>query len=257
MDQFVTQRLLAATFAMLGIALLSSSAQAEDGKWQGSIGAGLSYAPRYDGDAENQLRVVPLLDINYNKGKFFIGVVRGMGFNFSEVKYFQYGVRILLGQARSQDADVRLTGMGNIDYYPEGSLFAGINLGFISLSSSAASSNYGTHADLNGNIVVPLGKEDRFRLGAAITWGDSMYNQTYFGVTAAQATASGNILTPYTATEGKKDTALSASWIHHFDKSWFCTLGLSYKRLEGSAQLSPLTQRTSMVGESLMLGYRF
>ena len=257
MNRLVTYCLRVSLFALLGIANISSSARAQNGNWQVSIGTGVSYAPRYDGDAENQLRVVPLLDINYNKDKFFIGVTRGIGFNFSEVKYFQYGVRVLLGQARSQDADVRLYGMGNIDYYPEGSLFFSTHLGFISLSSSVASSDYGTHADIGSNIAIPLGEEDRFRLGATINWGDSVYNQTYFGVTAAQATASGNILTAYNAAEGKKDTSLSASWVHHFDKSWFCNLGVSYKRLEGSAQLSPLTQRTSMVGESLMLGYRF
>jgi outer membrane scaffolding protein for murein synthesis (MipA/OmpV family) len=257
MNRLVTYCLRATLIAILGIVVSSSSAQAQSGNWQVSIGTGVSYAPRYDGDAENQLRLVPLLDINYHKGKFFIGVTRGIGFNFSEVKYFQYGVRVLLGEARSQDADARLYGMGNIDYYPEGSLFFSTHLGFMSLSSSIASSDYGTHANVGGNVAIPLGEDDRFRLGATINWGDSIYNQTYFGVTAAQATASGNVLAPYNAAEGKKDTTLSASWVHNFDKSWFSTTSVSYKRLEGSAQLSPLTQRASMVGESLMLGYRF
>jgi outer membrane protein len=257
MNRFVTLRLLALIIVMLGIASIPFSANAKDSDWQVSIGTGVSYAPRYEGDAENQLRFIPLLDINYNKDGFFVGVERGIGFNFSKVKYFQYGVRALLGVARSQDADAHLYGTGVINYYPEGSLFVSTNLGFVSFTSSVASSNYGTHADVGSNIAIPLGKENRFRLGAKINWADSIYNQTYFGVTPAQATASGNVLTPYNATAGKKDTVLSASWIHNLDKSWFTTISLGYTRIEGSDQLSPLTQRASMVSETFMLGYHF
>lgn len=257
MNRFVTHGLLASMIAMIGMAIISTSALAQSGDWQVSMGTGVVSAPRYEGAADNQLMLIPLLDLSYNKGGFFIGVARGIGFNFSEVKYFQYGVRVLLGKARSQDADARLYGMGNIDYYPEGSLFLSTNLGFLSLSSGIASSDYGTHADVGGNIAIPLGENNRFRLGATINWGDPIYNQTYFGVTTAQATASGNVLTPYNAAEGKKDTALSAAWIHSFSKSWFSTASVSYKRLEGSAQLSPLTQRTSMLSAGLMLAYRF
>jgi len=257
MNQIIVHRNHSYKIAMLCMAIYASSTQAADGTWQGSIGAGISYAPRYEGDAENQLTVVPLLDINYENGKFFISVARGIGFNFSEVKYFKYGVRVLLGKARSPNADARLYGTDTINYYPEGSLFASTHLGFLTLSSSIASSDYGTHADVGGNIAVPINKENRVLLGATIDWGDSIYNQTYFGVTAAQATASGNVLTPYNATEGKRDTVSSISWVHNFDKSWFSSVGLRYERLEGSTQFSPLTQRVSMSSGTLMLGYHF
>jgi outer membrane scaffolding protein for murein synthesis (MipA/OmpV family) len=242
---------------MIGLTLISSLAHAQAGEWQGAIGAGVSYAPRYDGDAENQLRIVPLLDINYNKDSFFISVRRGIGFNFSKVKYFQYGVSVLLGQARSEHADERLYGMGNIDYYPEGNLFFSARLGVLSFSGNVASSNYGTHANFGSNLVIPIGSANNFRLGSTVIWGDSIYNQTYFGVTTAQATASGNLLTPYSPAAGKVMTTLNASWTHNFNKSWFSTFDLGYKRLEGSAQLSPLNQRTSMLGETVMLGYHF
>lgn len=230
---------------------------AQDGAWQATLGAGLSYAPRYEGAAYNRLRLVPLLDISYNKGGFFIGIARGIGFNFSDSKYIQYGVRALVGQARSQDEDPRLYGTGYIDYYPEASLFLSGRVGPLSFSSGVANSVYGTRADAGCSISIPLGKDDRIRLGAVVNWGDANYNQTYFGVTAAQAAASGNVLTPYNAGEGKKDTAWSASWRHSFDKEWFGSTSLTYKRLEGGAQFSPLTQRTSTLGLSYILGYRF
>lgn len=235
----------------------SAAGAAPNSGWQVSLGAGVSYGPRYEGAANNRMRMVPLLDVSYNNGGFFIGVARGIGFNFSEVKYLQYGVRVLLGQARSQDEDPRLYGMGNIDYYPEASLFLSTQLGPVSISSGVAGSDYGGHADVGCSLAIPLGRDDRFRLGGNINWGDANYNQTYFGVTAAQAAASGNVLTVYNATEGKKSTVLNASWRHSFDKEWFGNTSLTYKRLEGSAQFSPLTERTSMLGFSYMLGYHF
>lgn len=244
-----------AILCLLAMPLLAQTANA--GAWQASMGAGVSYAPRYEGAAYNRLRLVPLLDVSYSDGGFFIGIARGIGYNFSESKYIQYGVRVLVGQARSQDEDPRLYGMGNIDYYPEASLFLSSRLGPLSISSGVANSTYGTRADLGASIGFPISQNDRLRLGTAVNWGNTAYNQTYFGVTAAQAAASGNVLTPYNATAGKKSTVWTASWRHSFDKEWFGSASLTHKRLEGSAQFSPLTQRTSMLGFSYMLSYRF
>lgn len=230
---------------------------ARGGDWQVSLGTGVGYAPRYEGAADNRLWVLPLLDVSYNRGGFFVGVARGIGFNFSDSQYIQYGVRSTLGQARSQDADQRLYGTGNIDYYLEGGAFLNVRLWLLSLNTSVASSDYGTHGDFSYTLALPLGEQDRFRIGGAMSFGDSMYNQTYFGITPAQSLASGNVLTPYVAAEGKKSTAASVSWTHNLDKHWFSSTGVTYKRLEGSAQLSPLTQRTSMLSANFLVGYRF
>jgi outer membrane scaffolding protein for murein synthesis (MipA/OmpV family) len=255
MQRYGQYNLLAGMAALLSLAAMP--ALAGDGAWQVSMGAGVSYAPRYEGAALNRLRLVPLLDVNYSNGGFFIGVARGIGFNFSESKVVQYGVRVLLGRERSQSEDPRLYGTGDINYYPEAGVFLSTRLGPLSLSSGAATSDYGTRADLGCGIGFPLGKDDRFRLNVTANWGDTNYNQTYFGVTATQAAASGNVLTPYNATEGVKDSVVSASWTHNYDKHWFANTSFSYKRLQGSAQLSPLTERPSMNSMSLMLGYHF
>jgi outer membrane protein len=147
--------------------------------------------------------------------------------------------------------------MGDIDYYAEPGVFVSTQLGPLSLSVGAGNSAYGTRADAGLGLGIPLGKQDRFRLSARANWGDANYNQTFFGVTAAQSLASGGVLTPYTAAEGKKDTVFSASWSHNFDPEWSISTSLSHKRLESSVQLSPIVERTSMNSMSLMLGYHF
>lgn len=242
--------------AMPCMAAMSFSALAGD-DWQVSMGAGASYAPRYEGAANDRLRLVPLLDVNYNKGKFFISVTRGLGFNFSDSKNIQYGMRVLLGRSRSQSEDPRLYGTGNIDYFAEAGLFLSARLGLLSFSSGAATGEHGTHADVGCSFNIPLGKTNRFRLGVNQNWGDANYNQTYFGVTAVQATASGNVLTVYDAGEGVKDTTISATWVHNYDDNWAGTINLTHKRLQGYAEASPLTQRVNADSISYLLGYRF
>jgi outer membrane scaffolding protein for murein synthesis (MipA/OmpV family) len=147
--------------------------------------------------------------------------------------------------------------MGNLKYVAEGGVFFRANLGPLSLSGNVLGGDYGAHGDLGLGLGIPLGKADRLRLGVSQNWGDTRYMQTYFGVTPVQALASGNILTAYTATEGTKDTVINAIWAHDFDKSWFCSVAVTHKRLQGVAALSPLTQSTVTNSESILVGYRF
>lgn len=227
------------------------------GVWRFSVGGGVSYAPRYEGAASNRLRFMPLLEANYNNGKLFISLLRGVGYNFSDDKDVQYGVRLSLAHGRRQSADPHLNGMGNIGYTPEAGLFYNQRFAPWYISSGISTSDHGTHAELGGGLGFPLSAADRLRLGANLNWGDSRYNQTYFGVTPAQAAASGNVLTAYNASAGIKDYALTTNWLHNYNKEWFSNAGLSYKWLAGSAKQSPLTMRSSMGSVNFLLGYRF
>lgn len=223
--------------------------------WKVSVGGGLSYAPRYEGSASDRWRPMPLLEANY--GHWFISPLRGAGYDFSDNRDMQYGVRLSLGHARKQNADGRLNGMGNIGYSLESGLFFNVRFAPFYISSGISTGVHGTHAELGTGIGFPVSDADRLRFGVNMNWGDTKYNQTYFGVTQAQATASGNVLTPYDATAGVKDIALTGNWTHNYSKEWFSNAGLSFKRLTGSAQYSPLTMRREMTSVNFLLGYRF
>lgn len=227
------------------------------GTWKFSMGGGASYAPRYEGAANNRLRFMPLLEASYNGDHIFVSVLRGVGYNFSEARDVQYGVRLTPGHIRRQSADPRLNGMGDIGFIPEAGLFFNRRFAPWYVSGGITTGSHGAHAELGGGIGFPLSAADRLRLGVNLDWGDARYNQTYFGVTAAQAAVSGNVLTVYNASSGIKDCAMTANWLHNFDKAWFSNAGLAYKWLFGSARQSPLTQRSSMGSANFLLGYRF
>lgn len=225
--------------------------------WQISLGGGVSYAPTYEGAAGNRLRFVPLLDASYNNGKFFISPLRGVGYNFSEDKDIQYGIRLSIGRGRDQSLDPHLYGMGNINYVPEAGLFFNQRFGALYISSGISSGSNGNHAEMGTGVGLPLGMSDRLRLGVNLNWGDKIYNQTYFGVTSVQAAASGGELAAYDAGEGVSDYALTCNWTHNYDKKWFSNAGLSFKQMNGAALQSPLTQRSSASSANYLLGYRF
>ncbi len=166
-------------------------------------------------------------------------------------------MRMAPGHRRKESADPHLNGMGDIGFTPEAGLFFNRRFAPWYVSSGITTGSHGTHAELGGGIGFPLSTADRLRLGVNLNWGDSRYNQTYFGVTGAQAAASGNVLTAYNASAGIKDYALTANWLHNYDKEWFTSAGLSYKWLTDSAQQSPITQRSSLGSANLLLGYRF
>jgi len=224
-------------------------------EWKFSLGGGVSDAPRYEGSATSRLRFMPLLEASY--GHFFISPLRGVGYNFSDDRDLEYGLRLAPGHARWQNADPRLSGMGDIRYSLEAGMFLNLRAAPWYLSSGLTAGSHGTHAELGGGIGLPVSAADRLRLGMNANWGNTRYNQTYFGVTPAQAQASGNVLTQYDATAGAKDVALTANWAHSFSKAWFSSVGLSHKRLTGSAQYSPLTVRRTANSFNFLMGYRF
>lgn len=173
------------------------------GIWKFSVGGGISYAPRYEGAASNRVRFMPLLEANYNDGHVFMSLLRGIGYNFSDDRNVQYGVRLSPGHSRRESADPRLNGMGNIGFTPEAGLFYNRRFALWYISSGISTGSNGTHAELGGGIGFPLSAVDRLRLGVNLNWGDTKYNQTYFGITPAQAAASGDALTAYNASAGQ------------------------------------------------------
>ncbi len=223
--------------------------------WKVSMSGGLAYVPRYEGASSN--RVVFLPFVNAEKGHFFAGIMRGIGYNFSDERDLQYGLRMGLSHGRNASIDAHLYGMDDIRHSVEVSAFANARFAPCYLSASLAASSHGMHIDLGAGFEVPLSQADRVRIGTSLNWANTAYNQTFFGVSDAEATASGNVLSAYNANSGIKDYGLSANWTHSYSREWFSNAGLSYKKLAGSAKDSPLTTNDTMLSVNFAAGYRF
>lgn len=251
--------LLSTQFAMAessGIpGTIEDEATVTENAWKIAVGGGLASVPRYEGASSNRLRFAPLLEIS--DGKFFAGTSRGIGYDFSDDKSLQYGARITLSPYRRQNVDARLNGMGDLGNAAEFGGFLNARFSPIYLTSSIASSSHGAHIELGGGYETALTAADKLRAGLELDWANGKYMQTYFGINASQAAASGGVLTAYNATSGVKDYALKLNWMHSYSKQWFSNLGATYKQLGSSAKNSPLTTRNSMNTLSFIVGYNF
>lgn len=233
----------------------NTASQAASGAWKFTVGGGIASVPRYEGAATNRLRAVPLLEIG--NGHFFAGTSRGIGYNFSDDKSMQYGLRVTIAPHRRQNQDVRLNGMGDIAAAGEFGGFVNARFAPWYVTSSIAASSRGSRMELGGGYELKLSDADQLRAGLEMNWANGKYMQTYFGVTAAQAAASGGVLTTYNATSGVKDYALKLNWMHSYSQEWFSNAGVTLKQLNGSAKTSPLTQRNSANSVNFVVGYNF
>lgn len=224
-------------------------------EWKVTLGGGLAYVPRYEGAADNRLRPMPFVEAT--DGRFFASILRGVGYNFSDDRTMEYGLRLALGHVRRTSSDPHLNGMTDIPYFLEAGAFLNKRFAPWYVSSGVTAGKHGAHVELGAGLGLPLSQADRMRMGVSLNWANTRYNQTYFGVSPAEAAASGNVLTPYQAGAGVRDYAASVNWAHNYTRQWFSTVGASYKMLAGSARTSPLTLRASQRSINFMLGYRY
>ena len=76
-------------------------------------------------------------------------------------------------------------------------------------------------------------------VGASLTYGDSDYTETYFGVDAVDAGRSG--LRQFDADAGIRDVRVPLMAMFSFSESWHLVGGVIYTRLLGDAADSPVT----------------
>ncbi|MFV0409197.1 MAG: MipA/OmpV family protein [Paracoccus sp. (in: a-proteobacteria)] len=180
---------LSLTIAALAVMALSAPADAQQIRPLGSnevgidVGIGAAYKPKYPGSDE------------YDTGPWFIlrdlrlngaGEGEGTGFRISP----NVGME---GSRDSGDSD-RLTGMDDIDRTYEAGLKATYNMDRITAYGTMRK-GFGGHHGIVGEFGAKYRFEPLERLtlwaGLEAGYGDSDFNQTYFGVSKNEATRSG------------------------------------------------------------------
>jgi outer membrane scaffolding protein for murein synthesis (MipA/OmpV family) len=102
---------------------------------------------------------------------------------------------------------------------------------------------------------MELAPHHTLSLTAGLGFANRAYHQSYFGVTEAQALASGN--PPYRPDGGLKDLRIGARWNWALSPSWMLTSSLQATRLAGDARHSPLVERPTNLTVSTAFAYRF
>lgn len=251
---------------LLSLALLPSVlAQAFDavrlapGQEGGRIGLAAVAGTQYRGSDERRNLVFPGIDYQWRNG-WFAGVANGVGYNAAQEPGLQYGARLTLDLGRDESRSAALRGMGSIDAQPELGVFFNRLLGprlvlTSSLRHGSGRQRQGLVFDLGASHGVPLDAQTRLNLGLGAHWANAEYMQDYFGVTPAQAAASGYAVS--TPGAGWRNVNLNLGLSHRLDARTALIAGLTRSALQGAARDSALTRESLSTSAVLALSYTF
>lgn len=252
-----------------------------DGSRDMYAGLGVVSGPRYEGADSRRTRALPVLQVQWSNGIFISGMSAGM--HLSANPTIEYGPLLAIHPRRTESgtggeigdvagasllptamrafSDNPLAGMEEIRTRPEAGAFFNYYLSpSLRLTSSVLA---GAGNDRNGvrgeigiqRLAMELAPHHTLSVSAGLGFANRAYQQSYFGVTEAQALASGN--PPYRPDGGLKDLRIGARWNWALSPSWMLTSSLQATRLAGDARHSPLVERPTNVTVSTAFAYRF
>ncbi|HYL88542.1 MAG TPA: MipA/OmpV family protein [Burkholderiales bacterium] len=210
-------------------------------RWRFALGGGVATDPNFQGS--DKYRVHPTLFIFAGYGPFFIGF-GGAGVNLYRVPGLRMGALISLGAGRNESTDARLAGLGDVDRTVLAGLFAvhatRSFLTRVATYTDIGGEHHGTLARLDVFGRFRTGERFGFFAGPGLTWGNSPYNQTFFGVTDEQSLRAG--FPAFSAGSGINNVRLTAGTNYRVAPNWRLLGGLTASRLAGDAAASPITE---------------
>ena len=248
--------------------LCAGAALAEDERAaRFSLGAGLVRAPLYPGAEGYEPRVIPVVTVNF--GRFFFGGesggtgLPGAGVNLVRDQHWRAGVGLVVAGAfrkqREESDDPSLRGMGDIERVLRGLAFVGYERDWYGLYARLATElrdkDQGSLVLMDALVRRRVNEHFTVNIGPGVTWADSEYMMTFFGVSADQAARSA--LPQYRAQAGFYAIRFGAGGSYRIDRDWRAMVRASVARLEGDAAQSPITRERTQYTAGILAAYEF
>jgi MipA family protein len=241
-----------------------AQADAPEGNWSGFISAGPGITPEYEGAKTYQ--VIPFIsaDLKYRSVTL---EVRGTTARLDVLSALSgFGDGALYGGPAvtfKLPRDNKVGDVGNpvrqltkIPFQVEAGGFIGVKLGGneagrgqFRIEATALGGSKGFEAIGKVSYALVRSRKVFVDVDNSITYANAKYMRTYFGVTPAEATASG--LAAFTPGAGIKDVSSGLTIGYQFNKRWGIVANGNYSYLVGDAGKSPIVQGrlTGMKGE--------
>jgi outer membrane scaffolding protein for murein synthesis (MipA/OmpV family) len=229
-------------------------------EWRVVLGAAAEDKPLYDGAALSRVQGGPLINIRY-RDIAFVSVGEGIGVNVLRGENYRAGIELGydLGRRVSDDYG-HLHGLGDIGRAPAVEVFASYAIskefplvlrGDVRQIVGGAD---GLVADVGVYMPLPGSSKKLIMFaGPSITYADHRYLQKEFGVTPAQALASGYpVFDPHAGTNA---VGFGFSATRFITDHWLINVDAAVNHLLGSASESPITQRTVQRALAISFGY--
>jgi MipA family protein len=217
---------------------VSSPAAAQDNALSFSVTGGAQSAPLFMGSGTQ--RVAPWLSGGF-QGLRFGGVTLGDP-DGSDPFEPGFGLRGAFNVMGTREGAGALAGMTEVSKAIElglGAQYTAHNWQVFGEVRQGFGGHRGIVGDLGANVILrPL---DGFTLhaGPRAQFGDARFARTYFGVTGAEALASG-VLTPYNPQGGLYGLGFEIGAYQALGRDWGVSANLRYDRLQGDAARSPI-----------------
>ena len=222
------------------------------------LGVGVQYQPKYPGSKDYILVPFPLIAVQ----RFFLPGLGQVADGDEKLRaFYLYPSFDFNGKREASDAS-ELTGTETVDWALE--LGVGIGYRYDWLRGTAE-----VRQGINGHDgqVIELGMDfitapvDSLQLnfGPRLSWASGNYMDTYFGVTDAEASASGSRLSAYDPSPSFKTAGLEARVSYAFSQNTRLHVQAGWDRFIGDAADSPIVEAGSKDQFSIGAGltYRF
>jgi outer membrane scaffolding protein for murein synthesis (MipA/OmpV family) len=230
-------------------------------EWRVILGAAAQVQPAYDGARAYRVEGGPLINIRY-RDIAFISTGEGLGFNFLRGDHYQVGVAMAYDLGRQEKEDyANLRGMGNISAAPVAKLYGSwvLSRKFPMILRVDARQFIGGAQGAVGDagVYLPLpGSSKTFVMfaGPSITLADNHYLQTLYGVTPAQAAASGHPVyeIPHAGTSA---AGVGFSATKFVTDHLLLNADAALNQIRGSPAHSPLVERRTQRVLALSMAY--
>jgi len=212
------------------------------------LGAGAAYSPKYEGDNNRKVSAVPLISFRYRD---IIAVDNNqIRINlFGKDSLFDAGalkagpvLRVDFGRDANDSPD--LTGLSEVSTSIELGGFVAYTYGparyRLRVTQDVASGHGGAQATLDASVAVYRSSVLTTGARLSTTYAFNGYLDSYYSISAAQATASG--LTAFDAGSGIKDVSFDIASEYRVTESWSAVGNVGFSRLLGDAAKNPLVE---------------
>lgn len=258
--------MLACPFAALSVGASQAQEAEADASPHGVIAIGPGVAPEFDGSKDVRVLPAVLADVHWRGVNLQIGG-QGLRADIASDPRLAFGPVVSVRLPRD-DAEGRVGLLREIDTAIEAGAFVGYRFGGDASGQGALQTDLSVVRDVSGAHEGLLAtarasyaavRTDKFSLSldARTTWVNQDYARTYFGVTPAEAGASG--LAAYRPGSGIRDVGVNVTAGYWFSQRFGIMGGIGANYLVGDIADSPITDegRRWQPSGAIALAYRF
>ncbi len=229
---------------------------------KGTVGLGVGMAPDYEGSEDTTGVPMLMFSHRYDSGRYVSLMGTNMKVNLLANKQYSLGPVLNFRMGRDDVDNDRVDAMDDIDDALEVGIFGAVDINNLLLGIEVLNDVSDTSDGLTAQATVGYRWKAMPALvvtpGAFITYADSDYMDTYFGVNNKNKGNSG--LPNYSASSGLKDVGIKLAAHYTPWEKWGIMGVLSYKSLLNDAKDSPVVDDEGDKGQmtlGVMATYRW